>query len=189
MSKMRKQSHFNPDGYGYRDFQPGQGIWLDKGLPWVFDFQYSGNSVRTVRDGKSTPQDNNTYEGDSHMSELRQSFLVLLRTLGNHSGCHQLPERSFFYKGKQFPVCARCTGVFFGHLTALLLLPFHRVVPVKWAAALLGTMGIDWGLQETGIKESTNRRRLITGFAGGLGLYSLYIQALRLILKLFRRSR
>lgn len=35
-------------------------------------------------------------------------------------------------------------------------------------------MGIDWGLQEAEIKESTNRRRLLTGFCGGLGLYSLY---------------
>lgn len=25
-------------------------------------------------------------------------------------GCHRRPERSFFYKGRQFPICARCTG-------------------------------------------------------------------------------
>ena len=26
--------------------------------------------------------------------------------------CHQRPERSFFFDGHQFPVCARCTGLY-----------------------------------------------------------------------------
>lgn len=26
--------------------------------------------------------------------------------------CHQKPERSFFWAGQQFPVCARCTGLY-----------------------------------------------------------------------------
>ncbi|MGG7175281.1 DUF2085 domain-containing protein [Clostridium neonatale] len=25
-------------------------------------------------------------------------------------GCHQLPDRSFFIRSYQFPICARCTG-------------------------------------------------------------------------------
>lgn len=48
------------------------------------------------------------------MSKLRSSLLEFIRILGNNSGCHQLAERSFFYKGYQFPVCARCTGVTIG---------------------------------------------------------------------------
>lgn len=115
------------------------------------------------------------------MSRLRQSFLELIRTLGNYSGCHQMPERSFFYKGKQFPVCARCTGVFLGHLLAILLLLGGKIIPRKPAATLLGIMGADWGIQEAGILESTNKRRLITGFCGGLGLFSLYFYTLRTI--------
>ena len=117
------------------------------------------------------------------MSKLRQYFLELLRTLGNNSGCHQLPERSFFYKGKQFPVCARCTGTFFGELFAVLLLLFKKILPPKIAVLFLGIMGMDWLSQELAlrgvqknflIRESTNVRRLITGFFGGLGLFSLY---------------
>ena len=26
--------------------------------------------------------------------------------------CHQRPDRSFFWDGQQFPVCARCTGLY-----------------------------------------------------------------------------
>jgi uncharacterized membrane protein len=28
--------------------------------------------------------------------------------------CHQIPERSFHFSGIQFPVCARCTGLYLG---------------------------------------------------------------------------
>lgn len=34
-------------------------------------------------------------------------------------GCHCLPERSFFIKGKQFPICSRCTGILVGIFLAI----------------------------------------------------------------------
>lgn len=120
------------------------------------------------------------------MSGLRQSFLELIRTLGNHSGCHQMPERSFFYKGKQFPVCARCTGVTIGQFLAVLFLLFKKVVPPKAAIVLLSVMGFDWGIQAARLKESTNMRRLITGFCGGLGLFSLYFYTAEQVIKALR---
>lgn len=108
------------------------------------------------------------------MSRLRQSILELVRTAGNRSGCHQMVDRSFFYKGKQFPVCARCTGVFAGHFIAVILFLIKRQISFKACCALIGIMGIDWGVQEVGIKQSTNVRRVISGFCGGLGLFSIY---------------
>lgn len=33
--------------------------------------------------------------------------------------CHQLPERSFFWGDRPFPVCARCTGLYAGGLAGL----------------------------------------------------------------------
>lgn len=112
------------------------------------------------------------------MSQLRQTILEWLRYAGNASGCHQMAERSFFFHGKQFPVCARCTGVSIGQLLALILGFFWRV-PVALSTAFLTAMGIDWGLQTAGIKESTNIRRLFTGILGGFGLFSIYLSIFR----------
>lgn len=108
------------------------------------------------------------------MSKLWISFLEFIRIVGNHSGCHQLAKRSFFYKGKQFPVCARCTGVFIGHMTAIILFFSKKQICLKTSVCLMSIMGLDWGLQEIDLVESTNKRRLLTGFFGGLGLYSIY---------------
>ena len=123
------------------------------------------------------------------MSGLRQSFLALVRTIGNYSGCHQRPERSSFIHGKQFPVCARCTGVGIGQFVALILAIATRVkVNIIIPIASLGIMGIDWGIQECGLKESTNRRRLVTGILGGFGLFTLYIRAIQAVFHMFRKK-
>jgi len=37
--------------------------------------------------------------------------LALIYAMGSVI-CHQLPERSFFLGGRQFPVCGRCTGLY-----------------------------------------------------------------------------
>lgn len=115
------------------------------------------------------------------MSGLWQSVLETIRIIGNHCGCHQMPERSFFYKGKQFPVCARCTGVIIGQSIALLIGIF-KDIPFRRSILCLAIMGSDWGLQEIRIKESTNFRRLITGFLGGFGFYSILVGILKNVL-------
>ena len=107
------------------------------------------------------------------MSKLRLSLVDLLWELGAYSGCHRMPERSFFYKGRQFPVCARCTGVCLGQFSAIAANIFFPV-PLRLSVLLLSLMGIDWGLQEAGIHPSTNFRRFFTGILGGFGLFSCY---------------
>ena len=34
-------------------------------------------------------------------------------------GCHARPDRSFFFRGRQFPICARCTGELVGMLIGI----------------------------------------------------------------------
>lgn len=89
-----------------------------------------------------------------------------------------MPERSFFYKGKQFPVCARCTGVILGQLCAIII-GMTRDISLRVSLILLSAMGIDWGLQEFKVKESTNVRRFVTGLLGGFGFYSALIKIIK----------
>jgi len=116
------------------------------------------------------------------MSKLWKSVLDTIYEIGNRSGCHQMPERSFFYKGRQFPVCARCTGVSIGQTTAIILALFKRFLSFPSALFLLLIMGFDWGIQAIHMKESTNSRRLITGFCGGLGLFSMYMKIVKRVI-------
>lgn len=97
--------------------------------------------------------------------------------LGGLSGCHRMPERSFFINGKQFPVCARCTGCFVGYAIGLAA-AFATVFPVAISIALMSVMLFDWLLQENEIAESSNVRRFLTGIAGGCGYIQLFLKLL-----------
>jgi uncharacterized membrane protein len=106
---------------------------------------------------------------------------------GEKLGCHQRPERSFFIKGYQLPVCARCTGSVLGYLIAV---PSFFLCGFSWLFSFVGcaAMLIDWGLQALHIKASTNQRRLITGLLGGYGLMSLQLMLIKLMIKLLLRK-
>lgn len=99
---------------------------------------------------------------------------IKLMNFGAKIGCHQMPERSFFIKGYQFPICARCSGAFLGEIIAVLLILLKINVNILWAIILLLTMGLDWFLQQINWVESNNIRRLITGILGGFGITYTY---------------
>ena len=96
------------------------------------------------------------------MSESR-----LLR--GIPMGCHRLPHRSFRFRGRQFPVCARCTGILLGYLV------YPAFVFGVWPATLAGGLllnlpaMLDGTTQMLGWRESTNALRLVTGVMSGAG--------------------
>ena len=102
--------------------------------------------------------------------------------LGEKTGCHQKPERSFNIEGYQFPICARCTGVILGYLIAPI---FYMKKGFCKTAAGIGcvAMLLDWLLQQAKIKKSTNARRLVTGIAGGFGIMTVQIHGFRQLLK------
>jgi uncharacterized membrane protein len=107
---------------------------------------------------------------ETNSSRKIKLWIALMR-LGAKTGCHQRNERSLFLKGYQFPVCARCTGLFFGQLFGLALFFLFTRVDIKLllvcAAVSLALLGIDGLFQLKGIWVSTNPRRLITGLLCG----------------------
>ena len=86
--------------------------------------------------------------------------------------CHQIPERSFFIKGKQMPICARCTGLGIGYICAIAILFLVGLLSFFWITLLLLPMAIDGTGQLFSKWKSTNYRRLWTGISGGIGIVS-----------------
>ena len=88
-------------------------------------------------------------------------------------GCHQKPERSFFVRGYQLPLCARCTGVLLGYLIALLLLICSCKISVLLCLIFLVPLVFDGGIQLAFNILSNNARRLVTGVLFGVGFIHL----------------
>jgi uncharacterized membrane protein len=87
--------------------------------------------------------------------------------------CHRIPHRSFFFRGKQFPVCARCTGIYTAYLT-LPVFTFDWWSPGIIISALLLLPALSDGLTQAYFnRESNNTLRFITGLLAGSGLMSL----------------
>lgn len=101
--------------------------------------------------------------------------------------CHQIPSHSFFEVGHQFPLCARCTGMYLG---SLLGLGFtwsqgkRNSFPPLWVWAVFtvfflsfaldglnSAVGIFPGLRQ--VYTSQNWLRLATGLGMGLAMGSL----------------
>ena len=87
--------------------------------------------------------------------------------------CHRMPERSFFYKGKQFPVCARCTGIYIGYVAVIVFAVLRTNLPLIWSLILIVPALLDGFTQAYCRRESTNILRLITGILFGVGISSL----------------
>lgn len=104
--------------------------------------------------------------------------------------CHQLPERTILIDGMLLPVCARDTGIYTGVFACILFITFRRrwgsdrPPDLKYAIALcLMTlpMMIDGAASYSGIWESNNLTRIVTG-----GLFGLAIPIFLVGLKNFK---
>lgn len=89
--------------------------------------------------------------------------------------CHQLPERSFFYKGMQFPVCARCTGVLLGMFLLGPIITIFTFGNMYVSLGLLFIMIFDGFLQLKIKYNSNNFKRLITGLGAGYAVFSFIV--------------
>lgn len=105
--------------------------------------------------------------------------------LGAKLGCHQKPKRSFEYKGYQFPVCARCSGIIISTIFAYIIC-YKRRISFWINVVMIASMVIDGSIQYMGIKESNNLRRFITGCLGGFGLTAIRMYIYIFLLEKFK---
>ena len=94
-----------------------------------------------------------------------------------YCSCHQMPDRSFFFKGYQFPLCARCTGIAIGHINAFILAPFYTFR--YWIAVFMVPLIIDGSLQYITTYKSNNMKRLISGILYGFSFTSIVIRIIK----------
>lgn len=126
-----------------------------------------------------------------HSMRMRKDPYALwlyLMKLGASAGCHQRPDRSFFFHGWQFPVCARCTGVLAGQLVGFPI-AIKKNISTLTAVLCCETTMLDWSLQYSGVKKSTNKRRLVTGLLGGFGLAVIYVNIIRFVIRKAKKER
>ncbi|MEG0221428.1 MAG: DUF2085 domain-containing protein [Clostridia bacterium] len=115
--------------------------------------------------------------------DKKDKIWLKLMKFGARLGCHQRQDRSFSWKGYQFPVCARCTGVILGYVFTPLIYLAPKRIRIYIALALCAVMFIDWLVQHLKIHSSNNVRRLITGTMAGAGLLYIYIEFFKYILR------
>lgn len=103
----------------------------------------------------------------------------LQKILKSIFNCHQIPERSFFVAGHQFPICARCTGILLGFMAFPLFLFFKIEMPVLLSIIFMIPLILDGGIQLVFCIMSNNIRRFITGVIFSLGFLNTAIIVLK----------
>jgi uncharacterized membrane protein len=84
--------------------------------------------------------------------------------------CHRLPQRSFFWRGRQFPLCSRCTGILLGYALGATVVACGGSLPLWMAAVPALPLLVDGTGQYRGLWESRNWIRLLTGTLFGVSL-------------------
>lgn len=83
-------------------------------------------------------------------------------------GCHARADRSFFYHGRQFPICARCTGELIGMILGIPIAFFMGYPSFSVVLLMMFPMVLDGFLQLLTPYESKNYRRCATGIVFGI---------------------
>lgn len=105
------------------------------------------------------------------------SFLTAFAYFAGSVVCHQIPERSFLTAGRQWPVCARCAGLYLGVAAGfaawlvLRRLTARRVAVRTWLAVLAvmaAPTAVSWVTGVMGAWDGTNAIRFV--LAAPLGL-------------------
>ena len=96
---------------------------------------------------------------------MKKTVYEWLMAVGHRAGCHQRADRSFYWKGRKFPLCARCTGVLVGYILAVPAYTVCRKNVSVYAVCCIPLV-IDGLTQLWEWQVSTNRRRCNRRFSG-----------------------
>jgi len=107
---------------------------------------------------------------------LSERIWILLLKIGDKCGCHQRPERSFFIRKYQFPLCSRCTGILIGQIICFIIYALGIRILFVLDFLFLIIMFFDWFLQYKNILGSNNFRRFITGNLAGIAQISIVLK-------------
>jgi uncharacterized membrane protein len=125
---------------------------------------------------------------------LANSTLLDGADYAGYAVCHRITLRSFSIAGRQFPLCARCTGMFLGVMVAFVSLLLARrgrwseLPPARIMIVFIGLMalmGVD-GVNSYShffpelphLYEPRNWLRLVTGMGAGLTMGAILFPAL-----------
>src|SRR5579872_4074049 len=114
------------------------------------------------------------WEQPRSSQRFHNSVQNLLYSLALVWHCHQRKDRSFFIRGRQLPLCSRCTGILIGP-AFYPLYKSHR----HWAISVsfIGVFLADAVTQFFGFRTSNNWLRLATGIGFSLGTFGLLFGA------------
>jgi uncharacterized membrane protein len=125
------------------------------------------------------------FAGYTQVADLLYSFFSRV--------CHQEYTHSFHIEGEKLGVCVRCTSIYFGFLSGLLLAPLFGILKKKRMPdrsllfVFILPMIVDVVLNELGLIESTAVTRMITGaiagFAITLWILPQFIEACKQLLR------
>ena len=98
-------------------------------------------------------------------------------------GCHTRNDRSFYFNGRKFPICARCTGEFIGIIFSIFTFKFYNP-NLLINVLIMIPMLLDGFLQLLTRYESNNIKRLITGILFGYSLCNIFIKSINVVWRL-----
>lgn len=117
---------------------------------------------------------------NKHFEDISDNVRIVSRFF-----CHRIPERTFQIKGRYFPVCSRCTGLYIGAFLYFIYVYFNYVnysLLLILIAVLITLPTILDGLtQFIASRESNNFLRFSTGLSGGIG-FAILIKAFKWVI-------
>jgi len=127
-------------------------------------------------------------------THLHNDILLKGADWSSYAFCHRITERSFAINGRQFPLCARCTGMYLGVALVFVLIglsgrlrranlpPFRLLLILLSFIVLLGIDGINsyshFFPNAPHLYEPRNWLRLATGMGTGVAMGLLLLPAL-----------